>query len=169
MTKDSPEVRSTHDIDIQWGLAKCREFPEDATMISWVETALAEIVADDIALSVRMMDRDEISALNSSYRNRHSPTNVLSFPAEGEDERGKRLMGDIAICTDVVATEAVDQDKALDAHMAHMLIHGVLHLAGYDHVDDNDAFEMERLEIDLLGRLGFPDPYSIAAPRDAGL
>ncbi len=163
MTKAAAEPPPSHDIDIQWGLAKEGEFPEDATMTGWVEAALARVGGDDVSISVRFVSSDEMTGLNSTYRGKSGPTNVLSFPADGFDEMDRQLMGDIAICTDVVINEANDQGKALEAHMAHMLIHGVLHLAGYDHINDADAVEMERLETDLLHGLGFDNPYEAAS------
>lgn len=159
MTKAIAEPARAHDIDIQWGLAKSGNFPEDSIMIGWIKSALARVAADDVAISIRMMDSAEIAGLNQLYRDKSSATNVLSFPAEGRDEEGRRLMGDIAICTEVVAAEANEQNKALQAHMAHMLVHGVLHLAGYDHVKDKEAEKMERLEVELLAGIGFPNPY----------
>ena len=164
MTMTGTESPRAHDIDIQWGLAKSADFPEDSTMVRWVEGALSRLGSERVAISVRMMTREEIATLNEQYRDKAGPTNVLSFPADGHDEEGRRLLGDIAISTDVVASEANEQKKALDAHMAHMLIHGVLHLAGYDHNCDDEAQVMESLETELLDGFGFPDPYEAASP-----
>lgn len=161
MTMVTPDAIPGCDVDIQWGLAKSDEFPEDAIMVEWAKTALASVSAENVAVSVRMMARDEIAALNRDFRDRPGPTNVLSFPADGDDEAGRQLMGDIAICPDVVLREANEQYKTPDAHMAHMLVHGVLHLAGYDHVEDDEAEAMERLEVNVLNKLGFPDPYRL--------
>jgi len=96
----------------------------------------------------------ESRALNERWRGRAQPTNVLSFPGDG------RLIGDIVVCAPVVAREARAQGKALSAHWAHMVLHGTLHLLGFDHARAADARRMERRERALLARLGFADPYS---------
>lgn len=132
-------------------------------MFHWIETTLDRIMDGPVAVSVRMMGEDEMSGLNASYRGRSGATNVLSFPADEADESGVRLLGDIAICTDVVAREAEEQKKPLSSHVAHMVVHGLLHLAGHDHEEENEAVEMERLETELLAMLGFSDPYEVAA------
>lgn len=155
------------DIDIQWGLAKREEFPEDSAMVRWVEAALEKTGMDNVAVSIRIMDRDEITSLNEHYRDKRTPTNVLSFPAEGEDEDGRQLLGDIALCSDVVVDEAREQGKSLAAHVSHMLIHGTLHLLGYDHLEEDEAVVMERLETELLDAIGFADPYQ-AVPAGGG-
>ncbi len=132
-------------------------------MFHWIETTLDRIMDGPVAVSVRMMGEDEMSGLNASYRGKSGATNVLSFPADEADESGVRLLGDIAICTDVVAREADEQKKPLSSHCAHMVVHGLLHLAGHDHEEENEAVEMERLETELLAMLGFADPYEVAA------
>ncbi len=132
-------------------------------MAGWVEHALARVGRSGVALSVRMMAQDEMIRLNHSYRNKKMPTNVLSFPADGHDESGRVLLGDIAICVDVVIDEAREQGKPLPAHLAHMLMHGLLHLAGYDHVEDDDAALMESLETEMMIEAGFGKPYEAVA------
>ena len=106
------------------------------------------------------MGSEEIADLNSRYRNKAAATNVLSFPADVVAAPGRQLLGDIAICTDVIRQEAGEQDKTLAAHTAHMLVHGVLHLCGYDHVIESEAEEMEQAERDILASLGYADPYA---------
>lgn len=135
-------------------------------MRGWIEDALRLQGSPPVAVCVRMMGREEIAGLNQRYRSKPTPTNVLSFPGEGEDEAGRKVLGDIALCVDVVADESKGQGKSLAAHTAHMLVHGVLHLEGYDHLEDEEAREMERLEVRILGTFGFEDPY--VAPGESG-
>jgi len=116
----------------------------------------------DTELTIRIVDIDEGAALNQRYRGRPGPTNVLSFPFEpppGIDEHFP-LLGDLVICAPVVVREAAEQGKALAAHWAHMVVHGVLHLVGYDHQDAAEAETMETLETVILAGLGFPPPYA---------
>ncbi|MCB1757554.1 MAG: rRNA maturation RNase YbeY, partial [Gammaproteobacteria bacterium] len=110
------------------------------------------------------VDEQEIQSLNATYRDKNQVTNVLSFPADYPPEISLPYLGDILICAAVVNTEAVEQGKPAEAHWAHMVIHGVLHLRGYDHIEEEDAERMERLETELLGELGFSDPYLDQSP-----
>ncbi len=123
----------------------------------WVDAALAE--HDGAQLTVRVVDEDEITELNRTYRNKDKPTNVLSFPFEAPAEIELALLGDIVICAKVVQDEAAEQGKPLQAHWAHMVIHGCLHLLGYDHLEDQEAESMEGVEISLLADLGYANPY----------
>lgn len=106
------------------------------------------------ALTIRIVDEEESEILNSRYRHKQKPTNVLSF---GYDERG--VLGDLVICAPVVAREAKEQGKTVRAHWAHMVVHGCLHLQGHDHEKEAEATAMEALEIRILGKLGFDNPY----------
>ena len=115
------------------------------------------------AVSLRVTDREEMQALNAQFRGKPMPTNVLSFPADVEIEEGMLLLGDIVLCAPVVETEALAQNKTTDAHYLHMVVHGTLHLLGYDHIDDDDARIMEQCEREVLARLGIADPYSHSA------
>ncbi len=127
----------------------------------WVEAALPAASADaEIGLCI--VDEPESQALNLRYRGLDKPTNVLSFPAELPAELNLPLLGDLVVCAPVVAREATEQGKQLEAHWAHMLVHGTLHLLGYDHINDADAEQMEALETDILTSLGYPDPYQPA-------
>lgn len=132
--------------------------PSEADIRRWVEVALAGR-RDEAQLTVRITDEDEIRELNATYRGKDKPTNVLSFPFEAPPGVDIPLLGDIIICAAVVAHEAAEQDKALEAHWAHMVIHGTLHLLGYDHIEESQAEEMEGLEISLLTGLGYANPY----------
>ena len=113
----------------------------------------------DTELTIRIVDMDEGTQLNRRWRKASGPTNVLSFPAVGVEEYAPGLLGDIVICAPVVNNEAKIQNKSIDAHWAHMVIHGVLHLSGYDHENSQDAEEMEAVETELLESLGYNNPY----------
>jgi probable rRNA maturation factor len=135
------------------------DLPSAAEIRRWAEAALAGR-RERAELSVRLVDEPEGAELNGRFRGRRGPTNVLSFPFEpmpGLEDCD--LIGDLVICAPVVAREAAEQGKALQAHWAHMLVHGVLHLLGYDHLEPEQAAEMEALETRILAGLGFPAPY----------
>ena len=132
--------------------------PSAADIGRWVEAALAAEAGCEVA--IRVVGEAESAALNDRYRGCNGPTNVLAFagpdPVQGS---AHRLLGDVVICAPVVAREAVEQGKSLDAHWAHIAIHGVLHLLGYEHDSEAGAQAMERHEAELLATWGFDDPY----------
>jgi probable rRNA maturation factor len=132
-------------------------------LVAWAESARQ--VANNALVTLRVAAADEVQGLNRDYRGKDKPTNVLSFPSELPAELLSELdepeLGDIIICADVVAAEAAEQGKSLAAHWAHMVVHGMLHLQGYDHIEDVDAEKMEALEVEILSRLGFANPYEI--------
>lgn len=134
------------------------ELPDEAAVRRWVAAALAGR-CEEAQLTVRITDEAEITDLNRTYRGKDYATNVLSFPFEAPPGVELPLLGDIVICAAVVAQEAQQQGKPLEAHWAHMLIHGTLHLLGYDHIEEAEAAEMEGLEIELLTGLGYANPY----------
>ena len=105
------------------------------------------------------MDEKESTELNETYRLKSGPTNILSFPVEIPEEIELNLLGDLVICAPVLEKEALEQNKALLNHWAHIVIHGVLHLMGYDHIEDDEAELMEGKEITLLSHLGIKNPY----------
>ena len=144
-------------IDVQYAVS-ADGIPGAESIQQWVEQALP---ADNAAaeLTVRIVDEAEITALNRQYRGKDGPTNVLSFPHEEIPGIAANLLGDVVICAPVVATESVAQDKPLEAHWAHMVIHGVLHLLGYDHHKEGEASRMESTETELLADLGYANPY----------
>lgn len=113
----------------------------------------------DTEVTLRLVDEAEGHELNHQYRGKDYPTNVLSFPFEAPVGVNLGLLGDLVICAGVVEREAREQNKPLEAHWAHLVIHGMLHLQGYDHQDGEEAEAMESLEVRLLAELGFPDPY----------
>jgi probable rRNA maturation factor len=133
--------------------------PDDASFERWVRAALAGRRAE-AELSLRLVDEAEMTELNGTYRDRHYATNVLSFPADLPPELQLPLLGDIAICAPVVEREAAEQGKPAEAHWAHMVVHGTLHLLGYDHIEDDEAAVMEALERAVLAALAYPDPYN---------
>lgn len=135
--------------------------PPAAKLRAWARHALDAAVRGE--LTVRIVDEQESAALNERYRGKRGPTNVLSFGAETLTGAESEVLpfGDLVICAAVVAREAREQGKALEAHWAHMVIHGALHLQGYDHEKARQAAAMEAHERELLAKLGFPDPYSI--------
>ncbi|MBU2985253.1 rRNA maturation RNase YbeY [Saccharophagus degradans] len=146
-------------IDIQQAsTSDASQLPSDEQFEIWVEAALQQRMSE-AELSVRIVDEDESQALNLHYRGKDKPTNVLSFPCELPDGVELPLLGDLVICAQVVAKEALEQGKLLHAHWAHMVVHGTLHLLGYDHIDDGEAEEMEAIEIQVLLELGYPNPY----------
>jgi len=145
-------------IDVQYAVA-ADGIPGAELIRQWVGQALP---ADKTAaeLTVRIVDEAEITALNRQYRGKDGPTNVLSFPYEEIPGMASGLLGDVVICAPVVASEAVAQDKPMEAHWAHIVIHGVLHLLGYDHHKDDEANRMEATETALLAELGYANPYA---------
>lgn len=134
--------------------------PSNAQVIEWVNAAL-ETTDRTVEISVRFVDEEEGRELNSTYRQKDKATNVLSFPFECPEELKDELtlLGDIVLCVPVVLEEAKAQQKTRLAHWAHLLIHGTLHLQGYDHIETADAAIMEAREIELLQHLGFSNPY----------
>ena len=139
------------------------EIPRAREIQRWADTALEEVANDGEPpdLCIRVVDNEESLALNSKFRGVDKPTNVLSFSAD-IDLPGENILGDVVICATVVYAEAADQGKSVGDHYAHMVVHGVLHLAGYDHEQQKDAELMEALEIKILERVGVVDPYTMS-------
>lgn len=134
--------------------------PSEQAFQQWVDVALAA-VKEDCELSIRLVDEAESAELNGQYRGKAGPTNVLSFPFDAEIELTPILLGDLIICTQVVKREAAEQGKPEASHWAHMVIHGCLHLLGYDHIETDEAQEMESLEIQLLQSMSIANPYEL--------
>lgn len=135
-------------------------YPAASLLRKWAKAAL-KAHRDSAEVTIRIIDQDEMTTLNSTYRGKAKPTNVLSFPFEMPEgiELDMPILGDLAICADVVNSEAQEQGKTAESHWAHMIIHGIFHLLGYDHETDSEAEEMEALEIQLMQRLNFANPY----------
>ena len=146
------------ELDLQLA-STAQGLPSEADFRRWCELALRQRSADS-ELTIRLVDEPEGRELNHTWRHKDYATNVLSFPADVPDELlDIPLLGDLVICAPVVAREAAEQGKPVEAHWAHLVIHGCLHLLGYDHIEDEEAEEMEALERELLAELGHPDPY----------
>ncbi|SFM40486.1 rRNA maturation RNase YbeY [Marinobacter zhejiangensis] len=143
-------------VDIQRAF-EAEGIPGDDDLSAWARAAWLQ--DHDSEVTVRIVDSEESATLNHQYRGKSGPTNVLSFPFEAPPGITVPLAGDLIISAEVVAREAQEQNKSLDSHWAHMVIHGLLHLQGYDHINDKDAEVMEGLEIQLLDQLGYANPY----------
>lgn len=152
------------ELDVQYAADDATGLPAKRAIEGWVRAALDGRCAG-AQLTVRIVAEAEGRELNERYRQRSGPTNVLSFPFEHPAQLQPPLLGDIVLCAPVVQREADAQGKTPEAHWAHLVIHGVLHLLGYDHEDERQAAEMEGLEQRILATLGFPDPY--ASEREA--
>ncbi len=139
------------------------QLPTEQDFIAWVEAVLIYLHSTQqvaqAELTIRLVDEAESQHLNLTYRQQDTPTNVLSFPMDTDVPFDIPLLGDLVICAPVVAKEALQQGKSEYHHWAHMVIHGTLHLFGYDHITDKDADEMETIEINILQQFKIPNPY----------
>ncbi|VAW48319.1 Metal-dependent hydrolase YbeY, involved in rRNA and/or ribosome maturation and assembly [hydrothermal vent metagenome] len=157
-------------VELQWGIEPLA-LPTQTLCERWVAESLTAIQSSPqhTELTIRIVSLEESQTLNQTYRNKSKPTNVLSFEFEPPvglpdgvlDEEGgeKFYLGDLAICAEVVAQEAEQQNKLLEAHWAHMIVHGTLHLQGFDHIETKDALIMETLEVKIMRKLGYANPY----------
>lgn len=145
------------ELDLQQA-SSAADLPTEGQFSQWAELALSPY-RKEAELTIRLVDSNESQQLNSQYRGKDKPTNVLSFPFQCPPGLTLPLLGDLVICSQVVAEEASQQGKTAEAHWAHMVIHGCLHLLGFDHIKEDEAEQMEQLEIALLAKLGFPNPY----------
>ncbi|MGB1091404.1 MAG: rRNA maturation RNase YbeY [Oceanobacter sp.] len=154
-------VKIIPDLDLQISESVTdSNLPSAESFLLWVATALDQRCSiESPELTIRIACPQESQELNRDYRGKDAPTNVLSFPFEAPPEVPIPLLGDLIICSEVVAREASEQSKTLESHWAHMVIHGCLHLLGYDHIKDDEAEQMESLEQQLMAQLGYPDPY----------
>lgn len=149
-----------HIIDIQ-NVCNAQELPSAELYQRWVDAALIATTNQEFELTIRLVNIDESQQLNKQYRQKDKPTNVLSFPFEVPEGIELNLLGDLVICAQVVEQEAKAQNKELFDHWAHMVIHGCLHLVGYDHINDTDANEMEAIEVKVLAELAISNPYDM--------
>ena len=147
-------------LEVQVACATGAEYPDSDLLESWVAAALVKAKCSGGDLTIRIVDEPEMADLNQRYRGKNSPTNVLSFPFEAVEGLPLDILGDLVICASVVATEAGAQGKPLMDHWAHMVIHGILHLCGFDHQLEREAEQMELLEMSIMADLGIANPYT---------
>ncbi len=145
-------------LDLQLACEETSGLPDEALFQRWVDAVIPPF-QEESELTIRLVDVAESHELNLTYRGKDKPTNVLSFPFEAPPGIEMPLLGDLIICRQVVEQEASEQGKPLEAHWAHMVVHGSLHLLGYDHIEDDEAEEMEGLETEIMLALGYEDPY----------
>ncbi|MFP1918513.1 rRNA maturation RNase YbeY [Lonsdalea quercina] len=145
-------------LDLQIACENSEGLPSEAHFKRWLDTVLPQFQAES-EVTIRIVDEAESHELNHTYRGKDKPTNVLSFPFEAPPEVELPLLGDLIICRQVVEQEAAEQEKTLEEHWAHMVVHGCLHLLGYDHIEDSEAEEMESLETEIMQGMGYADPY----------
>lgn len=146
-----------HTVDVQFGLDESG-LPTADEFMFWAVAAL-ENIDTELELSIRIVDEAEATQLNEKWRDMEGATNVLSFPTEITEEIQPRPLGDVVICAPIIAREAIEQEKPIADHWAHMVIHGTLHLLGYDHIETLEMKKMESLEIKLLNQLNINNPY----------
>jgi probable rRNA maturation factor len=151
----------THEVDVQIASDE-DDLPDPARLRAWARAAVSGL-RDEFELTIRIVDEAEGARLNTCYRNKDGATNVLSFPFDPPEGVDMLLLGDIVICAPVVRREADQQSKSADSHWAHMVVHGSLHLLGYDHMQAHEALKMETLETRILAGLGFDNPYESQA------
>lgn len=150
-------------VDLQVVTQSDKNIPDENQLGQWVKAAIVASNSEkreEAELTIRVVEADESNAINLQFRAKDKSTNVLSFPFQNPPGLTLPLLGDLIICQEIIETEAKEQDKALQAHWAHMVIHGTLHLLGYDHIENDEALEMESLETNILVTLGFPPPYT---------
>ncbi|XOV77779.1 MAG: rRNA maturation RNase YbeY [Aestuariibacter sp.] len=150
-------------VDVQIALENDHDLPDELQLQTWVALALShaetEQTKETAELTLRFVEPQEIQQLNRDYRGKDKPTNVLSFPFEAIPGIELNLLGDVVICPQIMRQEANEQQKNPAHHYAHLVVHGVLHLLGYDHIDEEEAEHMESLEVEILTKLGIDDPY----------
>jgi len=145
------------DLDLQIA-CEFDDLPSEEQFFLWANTALKNL-KPDAEMTIRISDAQESQQLNSEYRSKDKPTNVLSFEFEAPSGIDLPLIGDLVICPEIVKKESIEQEKTFHNHFAHMVVHGCLHLLGFDHIDNDEANEMESLEKQILAGLGIDDPY----------
>jgi len=139
-------------------VSQSKLLPEESLLQTWVDAVLTDN-AQESEIVIRIVDEDEMTTFNKNYRKKEGLTNILSFPYEVPEGFNSPLLGDLLVCAPVVEQEALMQNKKLEHHWAHMIIHGVLHLLGYDHISNKEADEMEALEIKILNTIKIKNPY----------
>ncbi|MDA0146901.1 rRNA maturation RNase YbeY [Vibrio sp. LaRot3] len=146
------------ELDLQLAVEQEDGLPSFEDIHLWLSKTVSQF-QPQAEVTVRIVDEQESHQLNLEYRGKDKPTNVLSFPFEAPPGIEMDLLGDLIVCRQVVEQEAIEQEKPLSAHWAHMIVHGSLHLLGYDHIEDDEAEEMESLETEIMQSMGFEDPY----------
>ena len=146
------------ELDLQLAVEDEQGLPTEQDIQQWLDKTIPQF-QKNAELTIRIVDTEESHQLNHEYRGKDKPTNVLSFPFEAPPGIELDLLGDLIICRQVVEKEAEEQNKPLLAHWAHMVVHGSLHLLGYDHIEDDEAEEMESLETEIMQAMGYEDPY----------
>ena len=149
---------SGHDVAVIWEADSEDGDPDSQRLVDWAIEVLQHQQVAPSELAIKVVAAEESQALNRDYRSKDAPTNVLSFPSEAQDIPIP-LLGDLALCAPVIRAEAQQQNKSFEAHYAHMVVHGVLHLLGYDHIEEQEAEQMEQIERNILRTMGFGDPY----------
>ncbi len=144
-------------LEVQYAISE-DGLPTQADLQCWANAAM-DNKKTGTELVIRIVNETESATLNQQYRNKPGATNVLSFPFQAPPPVESNLLGDLVICASVVSKQAAEQKKTERAHWAHMVVHGILHLLGYDHIQSAEAAEMEHMEIEILAQLGFSDPY----------
>lgn len=144
-------------LDIQIA-SQSKQLPVQEQFQYWIDAVLKD-ESQDSEIVIRIVDEAEMTQFNEQYRNKKGSTNILSFPFEAPEGIASYLLGDLLVCAPVVEKEAQQQNKELAHHWAHLIVHGALHLLGYDHIDDQDAEEMEVLEIKILKKIKIKNPY----------
>ncbi len=134
------------------------KIPPENLFQYWIDAVLTN-KNEDSEIVIRIIDEEEMIIFNQQYRDKKASTNILSFPYEAPTGFNSILLGDLLICAPVIEKEAVQQNKSLNNHWAHIVIHGVLHLLGYDHIEDEEAEEMEAKEIEILKKIKIKNPY----------
>jgi probable rRNA maturation factor len=142
-------------LSVQYPDPRLKERVPRADLRRWVQAALFA----PAELTIRFVDADEGRTLNRNYRGKDYATNVLTFAYSEDEGEDAATQADIILCTDVLQNEAAEQQKAVESHAAHLVVHGVLHAQGYDHESDEEAVEMEQLEVEIMATLGFANPY----------
>lgn len=147
------------DLDVQYAAADLTRLPGEMQINRWIERTLTGR-RGLATMTLRIVDEAEMTELNGRYRGKDYPTNVLSFPFDGPPGVAIDFLGDVVVCAPVVEREAAEQGKSIDAHWAHLVVHGCLHLLGYDHEEEGEATRMETLETEILAGLGYGNPYA---------
>jgi len=150
----------TAKINVEY-MSNASELPAEAMIAHWAQAAL-QGHERYVEVGVRIVDESEIIELNQRFRKKAEPTNVLSFPFEDPPGTQTDVLGDVVVCAPIVSSQAQTEGKPLSAHWAHMVVHGIMHLRGYDHETPEEANAMEHMETRILEGLGFPDPYALS-------